>query len=521
MRKLSGILIVAVITGALSAQSPQFLSDLEAYIGEVMEEFEVPGLALSVVKDGSIIVAKGYGVRELGSSVPVNEQTLFGIASNSKAFTATALALLVEEGRLEWDAPVINYLPWFQLSDPYVTRELTIRDLLVHRSGIPLGGGDLLWWPPSIYDRKEITRRLRFVPLTTSFRSRYAYDNVLYLVAGEVIETVTGQTWEEYVKSRILEPVGMNLSIVFGPDVHVARNISNTHANVDGEVRKVKPFLQENSNPAAGIMSNADDMARWMIVQLDSGRIAENRSLFTKETTRQLWSIVTPIPIGTPPPGLELTRPNFNGYALGFGVRDYRGRMTVSHGGSLPGYVSRLTMLPEIKLGIAVLTNQESNGAILAITNHIIDHFLYAPFHDWLAAYKSAAERSDSINRAAEQTIETARDTASQPSLPLSAYAGTYRDVWYGDMTITIEEGRPVIRFSATPTLTGDLVFWQHNSFIARWHDRELRADAYVTFHINPDGSIEQVVMKAVSPATDFSFNFHDLLFKPVRPKIR
>jgi CubicO group peptidase (beta-lactamase class C family) len=518
MRKLFRLLFIISITCTLFGQSPQFLSDLDAYVERVMREFEVPGLALSVVKDGEILVAKGYGVRELESSVPVDAQTLFGIASNSKAFTATALALLVEEGRLEWDAPVINYLPWFQLSDPYVTRELTVRDLLVHRSGIPLGGGDLLWWPPSTYDRKEIARRLRYVPLTTSFRSRYAYDNVLYLVAGEVIEEVTGQTWEEFVISRILRPVGMNTSLVFGPDVAAARNISATHAKVDGRVQHVKPFLRENSSPAAGILSNADNMARWMIVQLDSGRIDEDRRLFSKETTRQLWSIVTPIPIGTPPPELVLTRPNFSGYALGFGVRDYRGRMVISHGGSLPGYVSRLSLVPEIKLGITVLTNQESNGTTLAITNYIIDHFLYSPFYDWLTAYRIVAERTDSLSRAAEQTAESARDTSSYSSLPLASYAGTYRDAWYGDMTISIENERPVIRFSATPSLTGDLEYWQYDTFIARWHDRELRADAYVTFHLNPDGSIEQVLMKAVSPATDFSFNFHDLRFKPVTP---
>src|SRR5436190_2563089 len=188
--------------------------DFDAYVARVMSTFEVPGIAIAIVKDGRVLLAKGYGVRKLGDPTPVDDHTLFGIASNTKAFTATAIGILVEEGKLEWDAPVINYLPWFQMYDPFVTREITIRDLLVHRSGLGLGAGDLLWWPTSTYDRKEIARRLRYIKPETSFRSAYAYDNVLYSVAGEVIEAVSGQTWEDFVSSRILARVGMTGSSV-------------------------------------------------------------------------------------------------------------------------------------------------------------------------------------------------------------------------------------------------------------------------------------------------------------------
>ncbi len=489
--------------------------DLDAYVERVRKEFEVPGLALTIVKDGKVVVAKGYGVRKLGEPTPVDSKTLFGIASNTKAFTATALGLLVEEGKLEWDAPVVQYLPWFQLSDPYVTRELTIRDLLVHRSGLGLGAGDLLWWPPSNYNRKEIARRLRYIPLATSFRSAYAYDNVLYLIAGEVIETITGQTWEDFVASRILAKVGMTGSNVRHSEAGGGANVATPHAPIDGKVRPVAPFASDNTNPAGGINSSAEDMAKWMIVQLDSGRIAGGGRLFSPRTTRQLWAIVTPIPIGDPPPELAALRANFNGYALGFGVRDYRGKKVVSHTGGLPGYVSKVAMIPELKLGVAVLTNQESGAAFESITYRILDHYLGAPMYDWVAAYKKVRARVDSMTAAAEKRAVAGRDSLSRPSLPLSKYAGTYTDAWYGEVVITHDNGKLAIHFAPTPSLVGDLEHYQYDTFIARWHDRELRADAYVTFALNPDGSIDQVKMKAVSPATDFSFDFHDLLLKP------
>jgi len=204
-RCLSTCLLLLFFTGAASAQPP----DLDRWVERALQTFAVPGIALAIVKDDRVVVAKGYGVRKLGDPAPVDGRTLFGIASNTKAFTATALGLLVEEGKIEWDAPVVRYLPAFAMWDPFVTRELTVRDLLVHRSGLGLGAGDLLWWPESTYNRKEVARRLRFIPPATSFRSAYAYDNVLYLVAGELIEAVSGQTWEDFVATRILAKVGM------------------------------------------------------------------------------------------------------------------------------------------------------------------------------------------------------------------------------------------------------------------------------------------------------------------------
>jgi hypothetical protein len=260
-------------------------------------------------------------------------------------------------------------------------------------------------------------------------------------------------------------------------------------------------------------------MAKWMIVQLDSGRVADGSRLFSPATTRQLWSLVTPIPIGNPPPELSLLRLNFNGYGLGFGVRDYRGKKIVSHTGGLPGYVSKVVMIPELKLGVAVLTNQESGEAFETLTYRALDHYLNVPPFDWLGAFLKIRARTDSLTAAADLRAALSRDSLSRPSLPLASYAMTYTDPWYGDVIVAVENGRLRMQFSKTPSLTGNLEHWQYDTFVARWDDSEVRADAFVTFALGPDGSVEQAKMKAFSPSTDFSFDFQDLLLKPAGKK--
>jgi CubicO group peptidase (beta-lactamase class C family) len=508
-------LVLASAHALAQAPPPTAPPDLDAYVQRVMRTFDVPGVAVSIVKDGRVVLAKGYGVKKLGATAPVDARTLFGIASNTKLFTATALGLLVEEHKIEWDGPVTRYLPAFQMWDPYVTRELTVRDLLVHRSGLGLGAGDLLWWPASTYDRREIARRLRFIRPATSFRSAYAYDNVLYLVAGQLIETLSRQSWEDFVTSRILARVGMTGSNVRHSAAAAGGNVAVPHAPIDGAVRPITPFDSDNTNPAGGINASAEDMAKWLIVQLAHGLLADGSRLFSEETWRQLTTMVTPMPIGTARPGLESLWPNFRGYALGLTVQDYRGQKMLMHTGGLPGYVSRVMMIPAAGVGIAVLTNQESGEAFDSIAYRIADHYLGASPTDWVAAFQKAAAHQQASTAAAISAAAASRNTESRPSLPLSKYAGTYTDEWYGDIVIQQSGDKLVMRFSHTPSLVGDMEHWQYDTFAVRWHDRELRADAFVTFALNPDGSIEQARMEAISPATDFSFDFQDLLLRP------
>jgi len=517
MSSRSLILVLAIVGLSLTAPRPvssqdaAAVPDLDAWVERARATFEVPGIAVAIVKDGEVVLAKGYGVRRLGEVVPVDEHTRFGIASNTKAFTATALGLLVEDGKLEWDGRVIDYLPWFQMWDPWVTREMTVRDLLVHRSGLGLGQGDLLYWPESNVTRREIVEALRYLEPETSFRSAYAYDNILYHAAALVIEEVSGLTWEEFVRTRIIEPLGMTDTRVTRASTLEEGNVATPHARIEGVVRPVQPLAATATNAAGGINSTAADMAKWLIVQLDSGRVAGAERLFGARTTRELWSPVTPMPIGRRPEALAPLQPQYQAYALGFVIRDYRGHKLVTHTGGLPGYVSRVTMVPDLRLGIAVLTSQEMGAAFQSITAHILDYYLEAGPHDWIAVWRDLTDARDSVVAARDRSAAAARDTASRPALPLSAYAGTYRDAWYGDVTITQGDDGLEIQFGRTPSLLGDLEHWQYETFLVRWRDRELRADAFITFELATDGSVAGARMKAASPSVDFSYDFHDL----------
>ena len=507
-------IVLVLFVATIGAQAPSAPPGLDAFAERVRTAFDVHGISLAIVKDDKVVVARGFGVRKLGEPDPVDAGTLFGIASNTKVFTATALGLLVEEGKVEWDAPVVRYLPWFQLSDPYVTREMTVRDLLVHRSGLGLGAGDLLWWPPSTYTRREVADRLRFLPLATSFRSAYAYDNVLYLVAGQVIEAVSGASWEDFIRTRILARVGMTTSHPrFDTGVN-GGNVATPHARIDERVRVVQPFASDNTNPAGGILSNATDMASWMRVLLRRGQLADGTRLFSERTWRELSTLVTPMPNPEPPPELAPLASFVSGYALGLNVREYRGHLVLTHTGGLPGFVSRVLLVPDLGLGVSVLTNQESGEAFNALAYFVVDQYLGVRGTDWVNQFSIVRGRA--LARVADAELKSAQArVASTPSLPLENYAATYRDAWYGDVTIAEEGGKLVIRFSHSPALTGTLEHWQHDTFVARWTDRELRADAFVTFALQPDGSIERARMAAVSPATDFSFDFQDLLLTP------
>jgi len=514
------VLCIHVAAVAVTAL-PERLANFDAVAERVLTEFEVPGMAVAVVRDGEVLFARGYGVRELGKPARVEPETLFAIASNTKAFTSAMLAQLVDEKKLKWNDRVIDHLPWFAMSDPYVTREMTILDLLVHRSGLGLGAGDLLFWPATTYTTEEVVQRLRHVPLSTSFRSAYAYDNILYAAAGLVIEKVTGRTWVQNVRERIFIPVGMATAKPNCMELTAADNVATGHAKANfKELGPVPNLSWDNNSAAGGIYANVLDLAKWMNVQLAGGRLPDGadgkeRWLFTKARRDEMWAMVTPIPIRTPPPEVAELKPSFSGYALGWIVNDYRGRRVVTHTGGWPGQVSRTTLVPDLKLGIVVLTNQEVGAAFQAATYQILDAFLEVPAKDWVAAYGKLNREALEKAAAAGASAEQARAKDSTPSLPLASYAGTYRDAWYGDVGVLLQDGRLVVQFSKTPQLIGDVEHWQHDTFVVRWRDRLLNADAYLTFALTPDGKVREARMEAISPLTDFSFDFHDLRLMP------
>ena len=516
------------VTARASAALPAQLADFDAYVESVRKTFEVPGISVAVVKDGEIVFERGYGDRELvdgaPGKAPVDAHTLFAIASNTKAFTATALNLLAEEGKLKLDDRVIDHLPWFQMSDPYVTREMRIRDLLAHRSGLGLGAGDLLYWPTTTYTGEEVARRLRHVPLSGSFRDRYAYDNILYGVAQLVVEEVSGQSFEAFLRTRIFAPLGMDETRYNSDALKPGdRNVATGYALADFKDLQPAPRLTwHNAAGAGGLYASAHDMAKWMRLQLAGGVYrdasgAEQR-MFSEKSQQQMWSAITPLPVAQPSvPELLPAKPNFVAYGQGWMLSDYRGRKLVWHTGGWPGMVSRLTLVPEHKLGVVVLTNAELGGAFNAITLRALDAYLDAPKTDWNAAYGAALAKSRKSADDSWAKHEAARAKDSKPSLAPAGYAGTYRDPWYGDVSILQEGGKLRMKFSRTPSLVGTLSHWQHDTFIVRWDERWLNADAFVNFALDADGKVREAGMQAISPNTDFSFDFHDLVLKPVR----
>ncbi|AIF47636.1 serine hydrolase [Dyella japonica] len=509
----------AAVASPAQPALPGQLQDFTGYVDSVRKQFDVPGIAVAIVKDGKVVLEQGYGLREMGKAEPVDARTRFAIASNTKAFTAAALQMLAEEGKLNMDDRVIDHLPWFQMSDPYVTREMRIRDLLAHRSGLGLGAGDLLYWPPTAYSTKEVVQRLRDVPLATSFRSAYAYDNILFAVATLVIEQVSGQSYADFISQRIFKRVGMDESLIDMTQLKPGMDVATGHAKFNFTELKPVPAMAWSNNPGAGgIYASVHDMAKWMNVQLAGGTLPDGKPLFSTDSQKQMWSMLTPMKISEPPvPELKATRPNFAGYGEGWFLSDYQGQRLVWHTGGWPGMVSRVTLVPELKLGVVVLTNQESGAAFNAVTYRVLDAYLGKDKTDWVAAYAAAVKKSEGNADDSWKKHEAARDKSGKPSLPLSGYAGTFRDPWYGDIVVSQQGGKLRMTFAKTAQLVGTMTPWQHDTFIVRWNDRSLNADAFVSYALDADGKIRDVRMQPVSPMTDFSFDFQDLRLSPAK----
>ena len=518
-RKLYVSALVALVFSAAAQAQSTPPADLDAWVARAMKTFEVPGLSVAIVKDGKTVLAKGYGVRKLGSATAIDENTLFGIGSNTKAFTAAALATLVDAHKLSWDDPVYQRLPGFQMYDPYVSHEMTIRDLLTHRSGMGLGEGDLLFWPHTTYTREDIIYRLRFMKPASSFRSHYAYDNLLYMTAGQIIPAVTGKSWDDYVREQIFAPLGMSTSNV-STDAFKSGSgdFAWPHSKLDGKLQSL-PFQNlDNVGPAGSINSSAAEMARWVTVQLARGKIpGSDKRLFSEARSREMWSPQTILPTGEATGPLAALSTKFADYGLGWGLRDYHGRKLVGHTGGVSGFVSRVMLVPEENLGVVILTNAESAGAFDSILFHILDQYFALSSTDWIAAFKAADEEEQKEADEITKKQNATRAADSKPSLPPEKYAGVYTDPWYGPVTIRSESGKLVFTMDHTPSAIAELQHWQYDTFKAHWRDHTIE-DAFVTFALKPDGSIDHFTMVAVSPQADFSFDYQDLYFTPQQP---
>jgi CubicO group peptidase (beta-lactamase class C family) len=515
---LAAWLVAAATVGAQGAPP----ADLDVFVASAMKAFDVPGLALAIVKDGQVVYAKGYGVRRLGEAAPVTTRTLFGIASNTKAFTAASIATLVDEGKVDWNGPVVKYLPEFRLADPFVTSQLMVRDLLSHRTGLGLGEGDLTFFPDTNFSRQQVLEAARALRPATSLRSSYAYNNLAFVVASQLAARVAGQTWDDLVRQRIFVPLGMTATVTTGAGVKPGDDAAVPHSRgwrLEGPLRPLVPTIDDAWAGAAGIRSNVEDLSKWVRLQLNHGALPDGTRVFSAAAQAQMWSLQVATPIGAPKPGLERATPQFAGYGMGWGLRDYAGHKVVSHGGALTGMVSTVQLIPDQHLGIVVLTNQEESGAYSAIVYHVFDHYLGLPANDWVAAYHAVREETVRKANEKERAAAKARAAQSQPSLALDRYAGTYRDAWYGDMVIERQPGGALsLRMTRTPVLVADVSHWQYDTFKAVFRDATV-PDAFLTFTLGPDGRIVELRMVPTNDLADFSFDYQDLLFKPVGEK--
>jgi CubicO group peptidase (beta-lactamase class C family) len=512
---LTALLLLTSAPTAHAAGAPLSGAEIDRLVARTMTAFPVPGIAVGVVKDGKLVYSKGYGVRELGRAEPVDADTHFAIGSISKSFTTAALAILVDEGKLRWDDRVIDYLPEFRMSDPFVTREFTIRDLLTHRSGLGIGAGDLLFVTPTDFTRHDLIRALRFLKPVTSFRSQFAYDNLMYVVAGEVVAAASGRSWEDFVTARILEPLGMNSCAAASDRLHDRANLAEPHAVVDGGLRRVARLEIPLVGAAGGIQCNVNGMARYLAAQLAHGRQPDGAALFSTEQGEEMWTPQVPLrPRGKL---AEAARTHFAAYGLGWGLDDFNGYKRVSHNGGLPGMVTHVSMLPELGVGVIVLTNQQEGFALASIASQILEGYAGAARHDWVVLAAAAkAERMQQLH-AADAAPQATADAGTH-ALPqdLDAFVGTFADPWRGPVTISRNANGLRLTFSHTDALSGAMVPLAPGFFVVHWDDRSLDADAYVRFTRDFGGQVVGFTMKAVSAATDFSYDFGDLDFSRV-----
>lgn len=504
------LLIVANTFAQIS--TPQ----VDELVERTLKTFDVPGIAVAIVKDGKVIHSKGYGVKSILTNEKVDANTLFGIASNSKAFTSAALAILVDEGKVKWDDKVIQYLPNFRMYNEYVTNEFTIRDLLTHRSGLGLGAGDLMIWPDgSDFTAQDIVQNLQYLKPVSAFRTQFDYDNLLYIVAGEVIRVASGKSWCDFVEERIMKPLEMDNSVASFLRLKDTTNTIAPHVPVDKKLHIIKRYQNHLFDGAAGIYSSVNDLSKWIIMQMNNGKYGpENKTLFSEKEHNEMWQMQTIIPAKTKAPYFT----HFSGYGLGWFLNDVKGYKQVSHTGGLEGIVTQVTLLPELNLGIIVLTNQQSRAAFNAITNTIKDSYLGIQSEDYVTLYsnrmKANEETDDKVTTEVWNTV--AKNKKEKIKIDFDTFAGTYKDNWFGEIVLSEKKGKLYFNSKRSPQLSGEVFFYKENNLVVKWNNAYFHADAHLLFECDKNGKSIGLKMNPISEATDFSYDFQDLDFKRI-----
>lgn len=476
MNRTTVVLLVSLLLSLPATAQRSPVPGLESTVEKALRDWNVPGAAIAIVKNDAVVYERGFGVRTLGTAEKIDQHTIFSIASTTKAMTAACLGMLVDEGKLSWDDPVTKWLPEFALNDPYVSRQLTVRDLLTHRSGLPRG--DMLWYG-SGYDRREILRRVRYLPPAWGFRARYGYQNIMYMAAGEVVQAVSGMSWDAFMKERLFGPLGMTRSSTSVNALEGVANVATPHEEVDDTVRAVRWPNYDNIGGAGSGNSTAHDMAQWARLILNAG-VYEGQRLLQERTVEELTS---PQMINRLDSVARALRPSshFLTYGLGWGLVDYLGRKIVTHDGWLDGMRSRIMLVPEEKLGVVVLLNGPRAALHTALAYQVVDHYLGAPKKDWSAEYLRMA-REDETKAAENRTKrEEKRVKDTSPAMPLISYVGTFRSELYGDAIVRYESGSLVLTYGSL--YVGDLTHRHYETFQVNWRDRVLGWDEVMFTH--------------------------------------
>ena len=491
--------------------------EIDSLVQRAMDRFNVAGVAVGVVKDGQIIHNKGYGVKSVSTKSPVNQHTNFAIASNSKAFTTAALALLVEDGKLEWTDKVVDHIPEFKMYNAYVTQNFNVQDLLTHRSGMGLGVGDLMFFPDgSDFTIDELLVSFQHFKPVSAFRTKFDYDNLLYVVAGELIKRVSGMSWEDFVSQRIIRPLGMDNTYASIYEIEDKSNLASPHSSDTGELIELPDYKKIINGAAGGMYSNVDDMCRWMLVHLNEGSYGNvlQDTLFSKASQREMWKIHTVLDANRNP----RYNSHFAGYGLGWGLSDVLGNMQVQHTGGLPGMLSKTVMIPDLELGVVVLTNTSDDGAAVfrAVSQMILDGYLNLDEFDWIDQYGKYLDERRKAGDSVTQKVWQDTKNADISKINLSNYLGVYEDPWFGAIKVFLKDGQPWIQCLRSPKLIGPMYYYKANTFAIRWEYRQMNADAFAMFQLDEEGKAQSIKMKGISPNIDFSFDFHDLDLKRI-----
>ncbi|MDH5433628.1 MAG: serine hydrolase [Gammaproteobacteria bacterium] len=521
-------LLILTLVGLIGWQffSLNKSASIDRFVSEVMKEYQVPGISVGIMENGQIIHQKSYGIANLKTQQPVDVNTIFKIASNSKAFTSAALAILVEQEKLSWDDKVVDYLPEFKTYDPWVTEQFNIRDLLTHRSGLRIGSGDMMIWPePTKFTRDDVVKNFQYLKPVSSFRDEYAYDNLLYIVAGEIIAKVSGQPWEDFIQQNIFNPLEMNRCYAGGIDTTKEKNLAAPHVKINEEVIVDVPnLINERVSimaAAGGIKCSVSDMLKWIQLQLNQGQMANGEFLFSQEQSQLMWTPVVTLPMYDSL--REMDQTHYRGYALGWRISDYHGQWRISHTGTLSGMMSQVVLIPDMDLGVVILLNQSSGEARNVLMRGLLQHFITEDKTDWLAYYKQLRAEREAEALVSEDTDEDQEIVIRSEDLALTAIEinetntnrlGTYIDPWFGQITLTQNENGIVFNSDKSPRMVGQVYYYAENQWWVKWDNRSFNADAWLLFEESEAGL--QLKMEAIDEDADWSFSFDDLNFEKV-----